>query len=165
MAPLRAPACSTIAPCTGSLVFGAAQDPLLATFAQQGLTNMDLAYVYIYSTAFTAATVAARAPLGSTCPAHEPLRAAWVFDGASATSATDISGNGALLSIEGGAGLVSNDGMPTCSMLCPGALGPECSLGGGHFLKLLLSPPPPPPGSPDKTTADHSEAHQRSQCL
>ena len=103
----------------GALVLGQEQDSFGGSFSLSQTGNIDVAYLNIYSTAFDSSKVAARAALGAACPdSGEPLAAAWAFDGSHAAQATDLSGNGEVLSIVGAPPIVPYSDMPTaCSML------------------------------------------------
>ena len=108
----------------GALVLGQDQDRVGGGFQGHQSAAMDVAYLYIYSTAFESAKVAARAMLGAACPASsEPLAAAWVFDGAVPTQGTDISGNGPTLSVVGAPAYAPYSHLPTCASTAPSAKG------------------------------------------
>ena len=104
----------------GALVLGQDQDVVGGNFDVNQAANMDVAYVYVYSTAFDASKVAERTALGATSPEPgAPLAAAWLFDGNDPMQATDISGYGTTMSVVGAPLYVPYSAMPTCGMPCP----------------------------------------------
>ena len=103
----------------GALVVGQLQSRLGGGFQAQWAAQLDIAYVYVYSSAFTGAEVEQRARVGFACPATAPLAAAWIFDGTAWTNASDISGRGHTMRVVGEPAYARLPAHMNCSIATP----------------------------------------------